>query len=227
MLGKLCRCGSCGYRLSHNQRTVAGVAYRYARCKANPACQAVVNIAAQGLEEWVVGAALEWMGTVYMERGGQDDVALAEARAALASAEADLAEVGSLRGKMKPAACGMAYEDAEAARDRALVALEGTGTGAPLLRSYILAPSEAEGLGVGSTADAFARLSVPQQRQILREVVERVVVAPGKGTVAERCRIEWRGDPGARVTEEDAPERSAVDGTTPFSSVMRAGGYEV
>jgi DNA invertase Pin-like site-specific DNA recombinase len=178
LLAGLIRCASCGYGMSYegtrSTRADGKVAhYAFYRCKSNPKCEAKATVMAHVVEPLVVELALEKLSAVSWTRGGEDSEELAAAEAALQAARANLAEVEELAGTRLPGGPLVeAVRDAEAALDAAVNTL---GTPLETLVALVEDPGES------GLAARFERLTVSQRRTVLREVLDRVEVAPGRG----------------------------------------------
>jgi DNA invertase Pin-like site-specific DNA recombinase len=105
------------------------------------------------------------------------------AEALLAEARAELEDVEEMLGTSAPTGSRqrLAVEEAE----EALAALDRVEDS---VIPWYTTPSARWG--------HFERLSVPEQRRFLHEVITRAVLAPGRGPVEERLSIEWKIEAG-------------------------------
>ena len=194
MLGGLLKCGSCGYGLSCDTSKRGGKTYRYWRCRANPACPARVVIHASKIEPYIVARVLEHVGTVRGE-DGPDEERIAELRSSMAKSEADIIALDALlsSGEIDALTFAKASAAAVKTRDALAVELAEIEQQAVATKWYIPGPGDRDYIedGEHTTKAAFERMPVPVQRQALRTVIAKAVVAPGKGDVVERVEIEW------------------------------------
>jgi DNA invertase Pin-like site-specific DNA recombinase len=172
----LCRCGFCGAALT---KGAANTKYMTLRCNARGKGHAAIMY---GLaEDWIVGVAFAHAAgmSVLTEGGNVEEVEAADR--VLQSALDELAEVEALRGTMKPAAFGMALSDAQGAVDAAQEARD----------ELQLQAGSSRLLFAAGNRERFAELPITEQRAALRSIVERVVITPGRGPLAERIVIEF------------------------------------
>lgn len=169
------RCASCGARMVVGTTRANGKDYPMYRCPPNGDCTRRVTISAQLVEGIVVDEVKQLLrgvvGTASLDTG------IAEAQAEAERAEAELdAAVRAFSG----------LEDVESARER-LTALREVRDSARErlddLRAVVLP-------AVTVSADDWDDLTISERRDLIRAVVERVVVAPGRG--ADRVTIDSR-----------------------------------
>lgn len=168
-------CATCGGRMS-----VSGNArYPYYRC-ASDDCDARATFQADQLEDAVVAVVREQLADASGRATARDNAARAEADVAAASD----ALARAIRGF---AAAGVA-DEAEAiaeiqrlrdARDAAQAALDRL----PPRRTVKL-----------TAARDWEKLTLDEQRALVKTVIGRVTVAPGRGSVIDRVTIELNGD---------------------------------
>ena len=171
------RCGTCGARMVTGT-TVQGrrrTAYSFYRCNPTSDCPRRVTISADVAEQTVVEAVKAYLDDVTGTASA--DTGIADAHAELDNAEAELdAAVRAFSG----------LDDVDAARER-LTALR-DARDAARDRLDDLRVSSLPTITV--TADDWDRLSVDARRELVRAVVERVLVAPGRGD--GRITVEYR-----------------------------------
>ena len=167
------RCGSCGGRMSVG--TSQGQ-YALYRCSPTSDCSKRVTISAEVAERTVVEAV-------------QDLLAGIEGRASVESGEGDAAEeVARAQDALDKAIRSFAgLEDEEAARER-LQELRAARDQARERHDELLAAS-APAITVG--AGDWDLLTLDERRALIRAVVDRAVVRPGRG--ADRITVEARG----------------------------------
>jgi len=173
LLSGLVRCGSCGGAMtaSVNRKTrVDGSEYAVShytcrqRAAGAPKCPRTVTVSGAILEPVVLDALFP-AGTMIAGTLAHDAGDAAELAEELASAEADLAEVEALRGRMSPGAYGVALTDAEAAVAAARAAVEESG-----VTSRVDLPAELH-------REMFERLPTEERRTIIRDRIGTVTVA--------------------------------------------------
>ena len=151
------------------------------------------TISFETARDYILSLAFSHLGTLAKRRPGDDEperdalrLAVEEARAGVEQVEALIGERVSSTSKQ-----AVALTDAQAA----LAEFE-TAAGAPLGLADLLTP-----VGV---RQEFERLPIPEQRRVLRSIVARVVLSPGRGKPARadrgrvrRTEIRW---PAERAT---------------------------
>jgi DNA invertase Pin-like site-specific DNA recombinase len=183
LLTGLIVCGSCGNRLTRN---FVGQHAVY-RCSNGGACTERATITFAKVEPYVAAAALEYLGIARWESRLPGEDRTAELEDTLRQAEDDLAEVEALRGTLRPAALATALD---AAMEAVEEARRNLGEHEPAVDAVI--PRE-----LGLTPEGMLTwvvLDVPEQRTVLRQLIERVEVGRGRGPVQEKVRI-WLRDP--------------------------------
>jgi DNA invertase Pin-like site-specific DNA recombinase len=175
--GGLCRCGHCGSGLVRSATDKGR--YRQLRCKGVGRGHASISYPLA--EDWILGVVFAQAVGWTLERSGGNAAELEAAESRIAEARDELAEVEALRGSVKPAAFAVALSDAqtelEAAEDaRAALSLEAEDV-------KLLTP-----LGSRQT---FEALPVPERRRLLRKLVSRAVVKPGRAHVFDRIEITF------------------------------------
>lgn len=179
MLSGLLRCATCGGTLTagmtqkKNGRRIQS--YRCRR-RSSVKCSRPMTVSGNLIEPLVMDAAREWLGEI----GDLDNEVQTESPE-LAEAVADARYEVEQFVVHTPA--GMpGYAEGLAARtaifDAAQAALDAV---APTLS--IVKPADSQA--------ALDEMSVPEQREFLREVFESVTVAPGPGEIADRVTLNW------------------------------------
>jgi site-specific DNA recombinase len=171
------RCGTCGARMVTGT-TVQGrrrKPYTFYRCNPTSDCPRRVTISADVAESTVVDAVKRILAGV--EGTATSDTGIAAARAEAERAEAELdAAVRAFSG----------LDDVEATRER-LAALRDARDAArdrlDDLQEHVLP-------AVRLTADDWDILALDERRDLIRAVVDRAVVAPGRGD--DRVTVEAR-----------------------------------
>jgi DNA invertase Pin-like site-specific DNA recombinase len=172
----LCRCGKCGGSLS---RGVANGKYPTLRCQGRGGGHSVISYAKA--EDWIIGVAFAKGVGWTVERSGGNSEEIEAADASLALARDDLAEVEALKGTIRPAAFAVALSEAQAALEAAEDARD----------ALTAKPEQERFLTAFGSRQRFEELPVPEQRGILRQIVSKVVLAPGRGSSAERIEITF------------------------------------
>lgn len=194
MLNGLLRCATCGYGLSHDRSTHGGRSYRYYRCKASPGCDARAVISADKIEPYIIAAVLERVGTVHGETS-PDEARIAELRAGVAKAEADIAALDAMLTGDEIDAMTFAKANAAAvkARDSLMIELGGLEAESAATRWYLPGPDDPDYVegGEHTTAAVFERMPTSIKRRALGTVIARAVITPGKADAYERVEIEW------------------------------------
>jgi DNA invertase Pin-like site-specific DNA recombinase len=193
--GGLIRCSTCDLGLIKS--STKGGRYHQMRCPGRG--EGHPSITYKTALDFIVDAALEHFGSFNYEReeGGNADE-IEAAKALLAEAQAELAEVEEMLGTKAPEGSRqrIAIEEAQAALD----ALDRSES---VTRTFAMHPYQMR--------ERFDAMDAPTQRRALRELgVERVVLSPGKGSVADRLRVEftdgsvWTEPEHEPVTAEEA-----------------------
>jgi DNA invertase Pin-like site-specific DNA recombinase len=206
LLTGLIVCGSCGNRLTRN---FVGEHAVY-RCSNGGACTERATITFAKVEPYVSAAALEYMGVARWHDRLPGEDRTAELEATLRQAEADLAEVEALRGTLRPAALATAIDAAMEAVEEARRSLgeHEPAVGAVIPRELGLTP---EGI------NTWVVLDVPEQRTVLRQLIERVEVGRGRGPVQEKVRIwmrDLKGGPAVDFQDWKAASAPVNDGAS-------------
>ena len=174
--GGLIRCSTCDLGLIKS--STKGGRYHQMRCPGRG--EGHPSITYQVALDYIVDAALERFGSFNYEReeGGNAEEAEA-AKAHLAAARAELAEVEEMLGTKAPEGSRqrIAVEEAQAALD----ALDRSES---ITRTFVMHPYQMR--------DRFDAMPASMQRKAICELgVKRVVLSPGRGPVWERLRIEF------------------------------------
>jgi site-specific DNA recombinase len=168
----LVRCKHCGMGLV---KTVSHGASML-RCGSSGTGHAAISY--DKAADYIVSVAFSHLGPMLKSRAGGDGAAL---RQAVESAREEYnAAVEMLGVEMLPPESRQAHalEQAEAAQAEFEAQAD-----APLGLADLLTP-------VGAREE-FEKLSVSEQRRVLRQIIERVVLAPGRGHVGERVVVEF------------------------------------
>jgi DNA invertase Pin-like site-specific DNA recombinase len=198
--GGLIRCSTCGLGLIRS--STKGGKYHQMRCPGRG--NGHPSITFQVALEHILHAATErWGGFNYTREQGSNAAEVEAAEARLTQARAELAEVEEMLGTKAPEGSRqrIAVEEAE----DTLAGLDRTEGDT---RLYVMSPYQMR--------DTFDVMSPPEQRKALRALeIERVILSPGRGTVADRLRIEFSdgtvwSDVKARLDAEEA-QRSAEE----------------
>jgi hypothetical protein len=167
----LCRCPTCGTGLvrTHSKGET------YLRCPT--VGKGHVAIGYDKVREYVLSVAFSQLGPMIRARGGEDGN---ELRQAVAAARGEVEALEEQIGTGLPAESKqrVALEAAEAA-----LAEWQAQKDAPLDLGDVLTP-------VGVRAE-FEKLPMHERRRVLRQIVSRVEVAPGRGEVGQRVSIEF------------------------------------
>jgi DNA invertase Pin-like site-specific DNA recombinase len=172
----LVRCGRCGGGLT---KGLANGKYPTLRCLGRGSGHAAISYGKA--EDWIVGVAFAHAVPWAVERSGGNAADVEAADAALARAREELAEVEALRGTVSPAAYAVALSDAQAAVEAAEDARD----------ALTVEPEHERLLTALGSRQRFEELPVPEQRRILRQIVSKVVLAPGRGSAAERIEVTF------------------------------------
>jgi DNA invertase Pin-like site-specific DNA recombinase len=200
MLNGLLKCATCGYGMSMDSSL--GGKYRYWRCKSNPACTATAKISAAEVEPWIVAQVLEHVGTIQGEDAGADEAQIAELRAGIAKAEADVKGLDAMldSGEIDAVTFAKASAAAVKTRDALVVELSEIEIDSAATKWYLPGPGDPDFVDLGSewygeppstTQAVFERMPVSLKRKALGAVIAHAVVAPGKADACERVEVEW------------------------------------
>lgn len=185
-------CGRCGTRMT-TRPTGQGVP-RYVCAKARGGC-GKCGIAAKGLEELVIGALLEVIDTQSVRRAVQQG---AEGMAAI-DTSALMKQLADDQRILEALAKDY-YVDQVISRDEYFVARGGLEEKMDRNRSAlseILSPSPLDVVGEGGPLeDRWIALTMGQQRAVVRELVDRIVIAPTTRANNKfdptRVDVEWK-----------------------------------
>jgi DNA invertase Pin-like site-specific DNA recombinase len=171
----LVRCSVCGAAMHKSSN---GQKYVVLRC--DTAGSGHPTISFETARDYILSLAFSHLGTLAKRRPGGDEserdalrLAVEEARARAEQVEALIGERVSSTSKQ-----AVALTDAQAA----LAEFE-TAAGAPLGLADLLTP-----VGV---REEFERLPIPEQRRVLRSIVARVVLSPGRNKPGERIVVDF------------------------------------
>lgn len=180
LLTGLVRCASCGHAMS--PATAASPVYVCHRVHSGCVCPRPAGVTIRLLDEHVEAVALDQLRRL-RPRSEAGDGGVKEARDRLARAERELRAFldGVRAAGISPESFAAAARSRQAAVDEAR-----TDLGVLLARRPVLP-------FVGSIPEIWEQLGVPERAQVLRGLVEMVVVAPaGRGrrvAIADRVRI--------------------------------------
>jgi DNA invertase Pin-like site-specific DNA recombinase len=195
----LVRCGLCGGALVKGS---ANGKYGTLRCLTRgPGHPSIIYARAQ---EFIVSEVIRHIGWTMQHSGGNaEEFKAAQARLALAREGLADVEASEFDSDWTPLAYGKALAKAQReveAAEEALARLDPTESTIRFLTPL-------------GTRRAFDELSIPEQRQVLHGMIERVVLAKTKGSAEDRLRIEfkdgsyvggaeWKAERDARWAEE-------------------------
>jgi DNA invertase Pin-like site-specific DNA recombinase len=167
----LCRCPSCG----------TGLVRSHTRGETILRCPTVgkghVAIGYAKAEDYILSLAFSHVGPMLKAREGEDGEAL---RNAVEMARGEVEALEEQIGTTLPADSKqrLALEQVEAA-----LAEWQAQADAPLGLSEVLTP-------VGVRAE-FEKLPMPEKRRVLRQIISKVTLNPGRGHVGERIKVEF------------------------------------
>jgi DNA invertase Pin-like site-specific DNA recombinase len=168
----LCRCPSCGTGLvrTHSKGEA------YLRCPTVGKGHVAIQYAKA--EDYIVSLAFSHIGPMLREREGGDGE---ELRQAVEMARGEVEALEEQIGVTLPAESKqrVALEQAEAA-----LAEWQAQADAPLELSDLLTP-------LGVRQEVFDKLPMAEKRRVLRQIVKKVVIAPGRGDVGSRLKVEF------------------------------------
>jgi site-specific DNA recombinase len=162
------RCATCGSRLVIGSTGQAGRTYAFYRCVPSSDCPRRVTISADVAEQAVTTFVLEALdgmrGTASLDDG------IADAERALATCETELdAAVRAFSG----------LDDVDTARERLAELRERRDSAR--IRLAELQDAAVPAIAVSATGD-WDRLTIDEQRALIRAVVDRAEVSPGRGS---------------------------------------------
>jgi DNA invertase Pin-like site-specific DNA recombinase len=168
----LCRCPTCGTGLVRTHSS----GETYLRCPT--VGKGHVAVKYDKAEDFILSVAFSHLGPMIRDHEGKDGEAL---RQAVEAAREEVAVLEEQIGCTLPADSKqrVALEQAEAA-----LAEWQAKVVAPLGLSDILTP-----LGV---RQEFEKLPMPERRRVLRQIVKRVVLKPGRRHIGERLEVEFQ-----------------------------------
>lgn len=171
------RCGTCGAKMVVGQTRANGRDYPMYRCPPNGDCPRRVTISALVVEELVVSEVQRVLSGISGAAGIEDGIA--EAGVEVERTENELsAAVQAFSGLDDVEAVRSKLGELKAARDSALGHLDE-------LRLLVVP-------AVTVSADDWDVLTLDERRDLIRAVVERAQVAPGRG--ANRVTVKIRGE---------------------------------
>jgi DNA invertase Pin-like site-specific DNA recombinase len=171
----LVRCGHCDAPMSKG----AATKYQTLRCQGRGGGHAAIIY--EKAEDWIVGVAFAHGVGWALERSGGNSEEIAAADAALALAREDLRDVEVLQESVRPAAFLVALSGAQDVLEAAVEARD----------ALFSEPESERWLTALGAREKFEELPVAERRRVLRQIVERVVLAPGKGSPSERLTITF------------------------------------
>lgn len=160
------RCGSCGARMTVGTQTQNGRRYSFYRCPPVGDCERRVTIGAEIAEEFTVEAVRSRLEQISESAGIERGAAAAERAAEAAQVRLDRAIATLADLEAEPAALATLRQLRDE-RDRLAAEAHRLGD----LRSAL----------VLNAARDWGRLSLGARRELIRAVIERVTVGPGRG----------------------------------------------
>jgi DNA invertase Pin-like site-specific DNA recombinase len=182
----LVRCSICG---SGMHKSSNGQRYVVLRC--DTAGKGHPTMSFETARDYILSLAFSHVGTMRRNRPGDDESEHDALRLAVEAARAEFDRVAELLGE-KPSPTSIpavALTNAQAA----LGEFESEAD-APFDLGDVLLP-----IGI---RHEFEKLPVPEQRRVLRSIIERVTLSPGRGNPGERIEVEftdgsrWPAEPG-------------------------------
>jgi DNA invertase Pin-like site-specific DNA recombinase len=189
----LVRCSVCD---SGMHKSSNGQRYVVLRCDTPGSGHPTISF--ETARDFILSLAFSHVGPMLQSRPGDDEAQREALWQSVEAARAELAAVEEMLGAVAPpnSKQRLAVDEAEAQ----LAEFEAQAD-APLGLADILTP-------IGVRAE-FEKLPVPEQRRVLRQVIKRVVLSPGRRKPGERIVVEfadgsqWPTEP-ANVTPEAA-----------------------
>lgn len=181
--GGLIRCSTCGLGLIRS--STKGGKYHQMRCPGRGNGHPSITYAV-ALEHILHAATERWGGFNYTREEGSNAAEVEGAEARFAQAQAELHEVEAAESDpdWTPLEYGKALAKARRAVEAAEDTLAGLDRSESVTRTFSMEPHHMR--------DRFDAMDAPTQRKALRALeVERVILSPGRGPVAERLRIEF------------------------------------
>ncbi len=186
----LVRCSVCGAAMHKSSN---GARYQILRCDTSGGGHPTISY--ETARNYICSLAFAHVGPMRRSRPGDDESEREALRLAVEEAEAEFEQMREMLGVAPPADSrpSMGLTDAKAA----LAEFEGAAD-VPLGLGDFLTP-----VGV---REEFEKMAVPEQRRVLRSIINRVVLSPGR-----------RGDPGDRIEVEftDGSRWPAEQGEVP------------
>lgn len=189
----LVRCSVCGagmHKSSNGQR------YVVLRC--DTAGSGHPTISYETASDYILSLAFSHVGTLAKRAPGGDEAEREALRLAVEAAQAEFEQVEELLGVKPPADSkpAIAVTDAEAA-----LAEFQAEADAPLGLGDLLT-------SVGVRQE-FEKLAIPEQRRVLRSIVERVVLSPGRGKPGDRIVVDFADGSTWPAEQGEVPEVAA------------------
>jgi len=176
----LCRCGTCGSGLVRSNTGGSRKKYVTLRCpKPKLECSAGASISYPLAEDWILSVAFSHLGPIIKD-DGRGEAEIEAARARVEEAREALSEVEAILATAAPRDSKQWVELAEA--EDALAALTVEPSGDDVLSRLLFPPG---------VRREFEKLPVQEQRRVLRQIVSKVVVLPGRAHVSERIEIQF------------------------------------
>jgi DNA invertase Pin-like site-specific DNA recombinase len=171
----LVRCSVCGAGLHKSSN---GARYRILRC--DTAGSGHPTISYDTASDYILSLVFSHVGTLARRAPGGDESEREALRLAVEEAKAGFERAQELLGVMPPpdSKPAIALTEAEAA----LAEFEAAAN-APLGLGDLLTP-----IGV---RQEFEKLPVPEQRRVLRSIIDRVVLSPGRGKPGDRIVVNF------------------------------------
>jgi DNA invertase Pin-like site-specific DNA recombinase len=178
LLGQgLVRCATCGGGMHKNSN---GARYQVLRCETPGTGHATMSY--ETAEDYILSLAFSHLGTTVKPRPGEDEAKREALLLAVEGAQAEFDAAWELLGITPPPDSKPAVALSEA--QSALAEFE-EDSARPVGIYDLLTP-------VGARQE-FEKLPIPERRRILREVVEKVVLSPGRGNPGARLDV-WFTD---------------------------------
>jgi DNA invertase Pin-like site-specific DNA recombinase len=181
--GGLVRCSTCGAGMVKNSN---GQRYQVLRCETPGGGHAAMSY--ETAEDYILSLAFSHLGTTVKPQPGDDEALRSSLLLAVEGAQAEFETAEELLGVTPPPDSKPALAFSEA--QNALAEFEAEAA-RPIGIYDLLTP-------VGARVE-FEKLPIPERRRILREVVSKVVLSPGRGNPGSRLDV-WFAD-GTRYGE--------------------------
>jgi DNA invertase Pin-like site-specific DNA recombinase len=172
----LVRCSVCGAAMHKSSN---GQQYVVLRCDTSGGGHPTISY--EVARDYILSLAFSHVGPMLKRKLGGDEAEREHLRYAVEEARAGFERAEEMLGMTPPADSKPALALAEA---EAHLAEYDIDTNRPLELFDLLTP-------IGVRAE-FEKLAVPEQRRVLRQIIGRVVLAPGRGKPGERIVVEFQ-----------------------------------